>query len=583
MMHNRRRIRLDRALVFGLAVLVLTGGCKKKRWSEEQGEVDRSWSPAPAAVRGIPAEALHTAIEGQLASARPSRVNAEQWKRVQDLYRTYGNVPLWLSPTGPTDRSKALVSELAKAPTHALRLSNFPLDDLRQALQRVYSRDSATAEELATADVLLSATYVTLAHDLLSGQLDPRSESQDWHIDPRRVDVDSALAERIHFEPLDRAIAQLRPADEEYDALREQLERYRDLVSKGGWQAVPTGKKLAPGEKADSARLAALANRLRAEGYLDQEAQVEQQGDTGRVAHRFIYSKAIAGAVAEFQARHGIVVDSILGDETVASLNVPVDYRLGQIAANLERFRWLPRHLGPRYVLVNVPAFRLLAHDSSESDLEMKVIVGAEYENRRTPVFTDSMQFVVFRPYWNVTDQIAEKEVWPKANADPTYLERNNYETFNDHGVTRIRQRPGGKNSLGLVKFLFPNDFNVYLHDTPQDELFEKDVRDFSHGCIRLEKPDELAEWVLRWPYDRVETAMHSGPDNRTVTLPRKIPVYIVYFTTYMRDGQLYFGNDLYSRDDAMVRDVADGAEPSAQDLATLEELKRLAGVSASS
>ena len=561
-------------------MLVLLAGCKRKRWSEEEGEVEKSWSPTPTAVHGIPPEALHTALQARLAGDRPKNVSAEQWKRVQQLYHAYNDVPLWLEPTGPTNRARALVSEVAKAPTHGLQLTDYPLDDLRDALQRV-ERDSTSAEQLVASDVLLSASYVTLAHDLLSGQLDPRSESQDWHIDPRRIDVDSALVERIRFEPLDRAIAQLKPADEDYDALRDQLEHYRDLVAKGGWRTVPAGKKLKPGETADSARLAALVDRLRIEGYLAADAQVEQQGDTGRVTTRALYTPTLAGAVAAFQARHGIVVDSILGEETVASMNVPADYRLGQIAANLERYRWLPRHLGTRYVLVNVPAFRLLAHDTSESDLEMKVIVGAEYENRRTPVFTDSMQFVVFRPYWLVPDNIAGKEIWPKANADPTYLDRNNYETYLDHGATRVRQRPGGKNSLGLVKFLFPNDFNVYLHDTPQDALFEKDVRAFSHGCIRLEKPAELAQWVLGWPADRVQAAMNEGADNRTVTLPHKIPVYIVYFTTYMRDGQLYFGNDLYNRDDAVVKDMAAGATPDAKALATLDELRRLVGVTA--
>jgi len=171
----------------------------------------------------------------------------------------------------------------------------------------------------------------------------------------------------------------------------------------------------------------------------------------------------------------------------------------------------------------------------------MKVIVGEEYEDRRTAVFSDTMTTIVFRPYWFVTDSIAAKEIWPKVQADPDYLARNRYETFEEGGQTRIRQLPGDSNSLGLVKFLFPNAFNIYLHDTPSRELFGKDVRAFSHGCIRLERPAELAQWVLGWSADSVQRAMQTPPDNKEVKVPRRLPVYITYFTTYGQDGELRF------------------------------------------
>src|SRR6185503_1414425 len=212
---------------------------------------------------------------------------------------------------------------------------------------------------------------------------------------------------------------------------------------------------------------------------------------------------------------------------------------------------------GERYIMVNVPAFTVAAYDSGHKSLEMKVIVGMEYEGRATPVFADSMEFVVFRPYWNVTPTIQEKEF---AGRDAASLAAGGFEFYNDGGQTRIRQVPGPKNALGLVKFLFPNDFNIYLHDTPNDELFKKDVRAFSHGCIRLEKPDEMAAYVLGWDMDRVHAAMNGGGDNKTVKLTTKIPVYITYFTTYVMDGKLFFGNDLYKRDDQLVAKVMPGA-----------------------
>jgi murein L,D-transpeptidase YcbB/YkuD len=186
------------------------------------------------------------------------------------------------------------------------------------------------------------------------------------------------------------------------------------------------------------------------------------------------------------------------------------------------------------------------------------------------------MEYVVFRPYWLVTPDIAEKELFPKFGSDPGALAAGNYEIYQAQGQRRIRQKPGPKNSLGLIKFMFPNDFNIYLHDTPNDELFREDVRAFSHGCIRLEKPEALAQAVLGWDQARVQQAMNSGPDDHRVNLPKKIPVYIGYFTTYMRNGRLFFGNDLYKRDDDLIREVAAGAVPQDPQLVSaLESLRR--------
>ncbi|HET9683358.1 MAG TPA: L,D-transpeptidase family protein, partial [Gemmatimonadaceae bacterium] len=341
----------------------------------------------------------------------------------------------------------------------------------------------------------------------------------------------------------------------------------RDIVNKGGFPKVPAGKALKRGDHDSPQRLAALRARLTAEG-------ISVPGDSGAAAG--VVDAGLAGGIAQFQAHHGIVVDSALGSETLDALNVPAAYRLGQIAANLERDRWMPRSLGQRYILVNVPAFQLTAYDSGRKALDMKVIVGQEYEDKATPVFADSMETVVFRPYWNITPDIQAKETAPKIAADPNYMAANNLEYYKDGGVTRIRQKPGPQNSLGLVKFLFPNDFNIYLHDTPQKELFDKDVRAFSHGCIRVEKPVDLAAWVLGWDQAKV-TQYEQGQDNNSVKLPHKLPVYIEYATAYVKDGQLYFGNDLYHRDDQLVKAMADGALPSPRAVQALEALKRIA------
>lgn len=559
---NVRRGALVMLAGAGLAL----AGCKGR---PTDTSVAPGWAPkASDAVMDVPATEVVSAIEGQLASGRPKAIPADRWKHVQALYTTYGNVPLWLESDGfHQARSQALLRAVLDANTDALRLDAYPLEELVTAVGVVRDSKKPTAAQLATADVLLTSAYVGLAEDLLTGQINPKTLAQDWHIAANREPIDSAVARSLRDARLDSAIARMRPRDSDYEALRGALVNFRGIVAAGGWPTVPTGKALKPGQADAPARLAALRERLRIEGF---------GGDSSApTARKAVYDAELAGMVAAFQARHGIVVDSMLGAETVTSLNVPAQYRLAQIAANLERYRWMPRSFGERYILVNVPAFRLEAHDSAGT-LEMKVIVGEEYEGRKTPVFADSMETVVFRPFWNITPDIQAEETEPKIASDPNYMAANDLEYFEDGGERRIRQKPGEKNSLGLVKFLFPNSFNIYLHDTPQDELFAKDVRAFSHGCIRLEKPEELAQWVLGWDAGKVDAAMNQGADNESVKLSRKIPVYIVYATAYQRDGQLFFGNDLYSRDDALVEAMSQSLAPSADALRSLDALRKL-------
>jgi murein L,D-transpeptidase YcbB/YkuD len=525
-------------------------------------------------VGRVSSDSVRAAIQKRLDSARPASIPADSWRHVRGMYHVNTGRPLWLGANGLNARRVApLVTAVAAASNDALNVAALPVSDVRRALSALKGTRRPTAGQLADADIALTALYTTYGESMLSGQISPRSVVQSWHIDPQEQKVDSILAQTLRAERLDQAVASLRPLDPGYDGLRHALARYRQLVAHGGWAQVPAGKALARGDSDSVERLKALRDRLRDEELLDSGATTPS-ATGGRAA----YDVNLAAAVARFQSRHGIVVDSILGKETLASLNLPAQYRLGQIAANLERFRWLPRALGSRYILVNVPAFQLQAFDNGKPVLEMKVIVGADYAGRATPVFSDSMEYVVFRPYWSVPDSIAEKEIWTKADRSPGYLARNGYEVVRESGHEHVRQKPGDKNALGLVKFIFPNDFNIYLHDTPEDELFAKDVRAFSHGCIRLEHPAELAQVVLGWPADSVHRQMTEGKNDYRVNLPRKIPVYIVYFTAYVRDGQLYFGNDLYSRDDALVRAVDTGSLPNEELARDVQSLRKLVG-----
>ena len=563
-----------------LVLLALTACTTKDSASSTGGKTEsaQTWSPAKlTSVKGVPAAQIEAEMKQELGSRRPPRIDDKQWARTQRLYKIYGNNPLWLDNDGlHRTRTKALTDALLNAHSDGMRMEAYPIGELAQSIATIRTTKQPTAEQLAHTDVMLTASYTALGEDLLTGQVDPKTVGQSWFVDPQDENVDSALVRNLRFEALDKALAGMRPADEDYLGLRRELLRYRELVAKGGWQPIPATKSVKPGEPLSAAVATAVRNRLAVEGIVAATGPVTASmiPQATQAATPGTYDRGLASAVALYQSRHAIAVDSSLGKETLASMNVTAAARLAQIAANMERFRWLPRSFGSRYILVNVPAFRLEAYENNKKTLEMKVIVGQEYEGRITPVFADSMEYVVFRPYWLVTPDIARKEIFPKGAA---YIAKEDMEVYTAQGQQRIRQRPGPKNSLGLIKFMFPNDFNIYLHDTPNDELFKKDVRAFSHGCIRLEKPDALAQFVLGWDQAKIQEAMQNGPDDKSVKLPSKIPVYIAYFTTYIANNQLHFGNDLYSRDDKLIPAIMTGAIPTKETVDAVQALRRIA------
>jgi murein L,D-transpeptidase YcbB/YkuD len=580
-----RAVLVRAALIALLPLLAFLPGCKRgETTSTGKNENPQTWSPEKlASVQGVPATEIEALIQKKLDGPKLDRIDDDQWGHTKRLYKIYGSNPLWLTNNGlHQTRTKALTDAILAANIDGMRLDDYPVAALAQAIGTLKQTKTPTAEQLATADVILTASYTSLGEDLLTGQVDPRTVAQAWHVNPEGENIDSALVRNLRYEHLDKALATMRPTDDDYAGLSKQLQNYRVIVAKGGWQPVPATENLKPGAPANPAVMTAVRNRLAVEGIVpasgaNKASMVPSQVPSpqgAKASPAGTYDHELAAAVALFQERHGINVDSSLGKETIESMNVPANYRLAEIAANMERYRWLPRSFGSRYIFVNVSAFKLEAYDSGQKTLEMKVIVGQEYQDKATPVFADSMETVVFRPYWNVTPDIAAKEVFPKGEA---YMERENMETYHENGQLRVRQRPGPKNALGFVKFLFPNDFNIYLHDTPNHELFKEDVRAFSHGCIRVEKPAELAQWVLGWPADKVRAEMDNPPDNKSVKVPQKIPVYITYFTTYINNGQLYFGNDLYNRDDKLVPIVMSGAMPSKEVVDAIQALRRIA------
>jgi murein L,D-transpeptidase YcbB/YkuD len=526
------------------------------------------------------------------AEKPPAYLEGVHWKLVRQIYEDRQYRPIWVGVRRVPERTKDLIANLCDAEREGLRPADYRLGEFRRTLERLRpSLIKQRPEAFAALDLEFTRRFLDYGADLLAGRLDPKVVSSEWYIRARRSSIDSTLRLAVRAEEFHDIVAPLRPHQPEYAELVNALASYREILRQGGWPEVRGRGKLRPGDR--GARVAVLRRRLRITGDLLDSAE-----------HKPVYDRAVAKAVARFQGRHGMPSDGIVSAATLAALNVPVQVRIRQIQLNLERYRWLPAEFGPRYIYVNIPDYELYAYDWGKPVLKMRVVVGDEYENA-TPVFADSMTFVVFRPYWYVPQRILVEEMLPRIRKKRSYLTRHNLELVDARGdslvlnprrinwsrvdITRIRvrQKPGNTNHLGLVKFMFPNQFAIYLHDTPTPKLFKRGKRTLSHGCVWVEKPVELADYVFagqdEWNEKEIREAMetpHSAGeegklDGHTVTLARPVPVYIVYLTAFVRDGILNFRRDPYGKDREAIARLG---KLSPSDPRLCEELQKLVG-----
>ena len=371
-------------------------------------------------------------------------------------------------------------------------------------------------------EVLLTDASLTLADHLVRGRVHPESLIADWCIPPRRFDLPLLLQAALEGHYVEKMMSTLVPRHAAYVALRNALAEYRAMPD---WPSVTPGPALKPGMTGP--RVAELRRRL---GLAEGDA----------------YDEELRQLVVAFQQRHGIPADGVAGPGTVADLNVTREQRISQLVLNMERWRWMPAALPERYILVNIAAFELMAVRQGEPPLTLRTVVGAHYA--KTPFLRSEVESVVINPSWYVPPSIARRELFPKQQADPGYFKRNHYDVI---AGNRIRQSPGPWNALGRLKFHMPNPYAVYLHDTPSRALFSSDARAASHGCIRVQDPVRLAEWVLGSEYDR-ETIEKQIAKKQTRTLKVNDPVrvYLLYWTAFVdADGVVQFRRDVYDRD----------------------------------
>ena len=517
--------------------------------------------------------AVKFSLERTLTQPRPPYVTADAegrklWKLTQQFYERRAHAPAWIDGTAPAPRVAELISALNGAIEEGLdpHLYNVALlEQKRQAASKGFlSKKGFEPAEAGQQDVWLTYLYLKYASDLADGLSDLAQADAKWQIRPEKFDPAAHLEQALQSNQIEKSLRDLAPGNAQYQSLRRALADYRTRAARGGWVALPHNLKIARNQT--SRAVALIARRLAASG--DYSGAVPAADGTAT------YTVDLQEAVKRFQRRHGLPDDAVVSPAVIAEMNVPVEQRIAQIALNLERWRWLPRDLGDRHILVNIPEYRLEVWDHGQVPVTMRVVVGKQ--DTQTPIFNDEMTHVVFSPYWNVPPDIAQGETLPEVLKDPGFLDRNNMEVLGPDGQPvdpasvdltepakyKFRQRPGGQNSLGLVKFMFPNQFNVYLHDTPTDSLFARASRSFSHGCVRLEDPFALAQYVLRdqpqWTKEKIEEAMHAG-EERTVKLRSAIPVYLGYWTARVSaDGVMQFRRDVYGIDARLSSLLAD-------------------------
>ena len=478
---------------------------------------------------------------------------------VRRLYR-----PAWSDERGPTRLADDLVGALRRADLEGLRSEDYHLAGIEAVLAAVRAdakRGPALApDRWAELDLLLTDAFLVYGAHLLAGRVNPETLRPEWVSNPRTADIATVLEAALASGNIAGALATLDPPGLGYRRLREALARYREVAARGGWSAIPDEATL---ERGDSGRpVTALRERLRLEGDLAPAAA--QDAD--------VFDGALEQAVKKFQWRHGLADDGVVSAATRAELNVPVERRVEQLELNLERWRWLPKDLGRRHIIVNIAAFELEVVEDEVVVLSMRVVVGRPFD--RTPVLSDTMRYLVLNPYWHVPSNIATTELVPKLKRDPSYLARYKLRVFPNSGpdaqevdpttvdwstITAthfpflLRQDPGPRNALGRIKFMFLNKYHVYLHDTPARPLFEETQRDFSHGCIRIEQPIALAVYLLRgdarWDRDALLVALDDAVD-RAVPLPEPTPIHLLYWTAWADwDGTIQFRRDIHGRD----------------------------------
>ncbi|MBS1799833.1 MAG: L,D-transpeptidase family protein [Acidobacteria bacterium] len=554
--------------VCALALLLSAEGCRKPRkTTSAPNTTDYSDNLQPLVA------------SPQLSFLRWPNV-AEYQPFVKTFYEDRNYEIAWTREGQPTLAAKGFMIAFANAELKGLNPEDY---DSSRWLDRVRGVAGRHPDEVAQFDVAMTVCVMRFISDLRIGRVNPQHFNFDIDVTGKKYNLAEFVSDNaVDVTDVTALLKKVEPDSSLYRRTEQALAQYLDLekkqIERGNDPLPEYERTITVGDSFDDAPL--LIERLQLEGDLEAE---DGTGDNAS-KRSDVYTKRLSAAVKEYQHRHGLTEDGKLTSQTIASLNVPMAERVKQLSYTLERFRWLPAPYENPRLMVNLPEFVLRGYTPDHQlDFTMRVVVGQVMGEHQTPVFAHMMKYLIFRPYWNVPVDIAQKELVPHMETNRGYLEQKNFEVVTSKGqpVTNytvkqiaqgsymVREKPGPKNSLGLVKFMFPNQYDVYLHSTPAVSLFSRTRRDFSHGCIRVQKPEDLAAWLLDgqkdkdgedWDLQKVHEAMTDGPDNHQVNLKTPVPIVIFYMTAEVEeDNRVHFFDDIYGYDAALEKTLSKG------------------------
>jgi len=575
MRHATTNTRVTCLIILMVTGLAFVFGCATANKVDNAADMEE---PKTEAADTAPNE-ITTNIRQRIDNPHSIIINSQTIKAssyLASLYKHYNYVPMWSSPDGPLPQAYEMVEVVKDSYLEGLNPEAYKITEIENTLDRIKaaqdSGNEARPEDLAELDLLLTNAFLLYSRHILYGQVTPEQIDLELIFGETRVDLSELLVASLKDNNVKETLDGLLPKYPVYNRLRTALAHYRELEAEGGWNPVPPGPKFKKGSRGP--RVTALKERLIVTGDLNETAS----GDD-------IFDSTLDQAVRSYQDRNGLYVDGVVGESTLESLNVPVEQRIHQIILSMERWRLLPRNMGTRYVLVNIANFHLYAVQNNTDVLNMRIVVGKPKWN--TPIFSEQMTHLVVNPYWNIPPSIFRDDIAPRIRSDPDYMANRNIqavglnvekpESEDEAALTeakeeyiskvlsgnyRLRQNPGPSNPLGRIKFLFPNKYSVYLHDTPNRGYFQRAQRNFSHGCIRVENPIGLAEFVMSsdptWTDEKVKATINRGR-TQTVHLPEPLTVYILYFTAWAEeDGSVNFHKDIYGLDQVLQNALND-------------------------
>jgi murein L,D-transpeptidase YcbB/YkuD len=555
-------------MLFFLAIMVAGISCNSNATGNKKG-MFAGWFGGGEAI-----EEMDMALYDELSDSVRMMENLKELELSKDLqddfkkfYKERDYQTAWMKKRGVNKDTEALLEAIERAEEDGLNSEDYKLQYLYHARKALEKNRKAEVEDKLKLEKELTAAYLKYASHKMRGRVNPEKLDALWKTNRPDRDLAEHLQNALQQGDIAGSLQELEPKDPQYAALKQAYTNYKKLLEeKGEWPKLPADLKIEAGDSSEY--VTTLRERLAADGYFKSpEPDSLQQ----------VYDSTLVEAIMVYQQKNSLEPDGIVGGETLSMLNTSLKERIDQISLNLERIRWSPEKPNSRYLMVNVPQYTLYVYEGAEKAMEMRVIVGEAYK-ANTPIFNDSMQYIAFSPTWTVPNSIATEEFLPKLQNDPTYLSRNNYKLYEgwdenapeldaqsidwedvtaDNFPYRIVQQPGNGNALGHVKFMFPNELDIYLHDTPTESLFKNAERDYSHGCVRVEKPVDLAHYLLRdqgWDRAKVEGSMNL-PEPENVILEEKVPIFIDYRTAWVdEEGHVVFAKDIYGHDSKQMK-----------------------------